>query len=119
MSEALATLRAGEGSLAHVYVPLVGPQVATACKPLAALSAPKWPLPCVCACVHGELRRGEEALVAELAGVQTDAGVAQQVAALVRGVGEALGAVRAGVRSPAPAARSRRMAEGVRVPQSV
>lgn len=91
----LPALVAGKRPFPHVNVPLVGPQVPAAGKTLAALRAAEGTLPRVRTGVHGELGGGEEALVAELAGMQSDSGVTQQVSALMRRVGETLGAVRA------------------------
>lgn len=119
VGEPLPALPAGKGPLPHVNVSLVGSQVPAAGEALTALSAAKRPLPCVCAGVHGELRGGEEALVAKLTGMQPDSRVAQQVSALVGRVGEALGAVRAGVRPSAPSAGSGGVAQGVGVSQCV
>lgn len=113
VSKPFTTLGAGKGPLPHVNVPLVSSQVPAPGKSLTALSAAKWPLARVCASVHGELGGSEEALVTELTGMQSDTCVAQQVPALVGGVGETFGAVRAGVRSSIPSTRSCGVVESV------
>lgn len=117
VGEPLAALVAGERPFPHVNVPLVSPQVPAASKTLATLRAAEGPLPCVRAGVHSELRGREEALVAELAGMQSHSGVPQEVPALMRRVGEALGAVRTRVRPPAAPARSGDVAQVVAVSQ--
>lgn len=76
VSEPLPTLCAGKGPLPHVHIPLVSPQVPAAGKALATLGAAERPLARVRASVHGELGGSEEALVAELTGVQSDSCVA-------------------------------------------
>lgn len=118
VGEPLPALIAGERPFPHVNVPLVSPQVAAASKTLATLRAAERPLPRVRAGVHSELGGCEEALVAELAGMQSHSGVPQEVSALMRRVGETLGAVRTGVGpSAAPAARGRDVAQVVAVSQ--
>lgn len=113
----LAALVAGERPFAHVNVPLVSPQVPAAGETFAALRAAERPLPRVRAGVYGELGGSEEALVAELAGMESDPGVAQEVSALMRRVGETLGAVWARVRPSAAPARGRQVAQVVSVSQ--
>lgn len=85
---------AGERPFPHVNVPLVSPQVPAASKTFATLRAAKRPLPCVRTGVYSELGGREEALVAELAGMQSDSGVPQEVSTLMRWIGETLGAIR-------------------------
>lgn len=113
----LPTLVASKRPFPHVNVPLVSPQVPAAGKTFATLGAAERPLPRVRAGVYGELGGSEEALVAELAGMQSDSGVTQEVSALVRRVGKTLGAVRARVRPSAAPARGREVAQVVSVSQ--
>lgn len=108
VGKSLSALVAGERPLPHVNVALVGSEVPAAGEALAALGAAKRSLPRVCAGVHRELRGSQEALFTELAGVQPDPRVPQKMPALVGGVGETLGAVRAGVRPSAPRSHGRR-----------
>lgn len=107
VSKSLSTLIASKGPLPHVNVALVGSQVPTAGKALPTLGTRKRSLPSMRAGVHGKLRGSEEALFAELTGVQTDTCVAQKMSALVGGIGKALGTVWAGVRSSAPCSNCR------------
>lgn len=113
----LPALVAGERPFPHVNVPLVSPQVPAAGKTFATLGAAERPLPRVRAGVYGELGGSEEALVAELAGMQSDSGVTQEVSALVRRVGETLGAVRARIRPSTAPTRGREVAQVVSVSQ--
>ncbi|TNN77699.1 hypothetical protein EYF80_011997 [Liparis tanakae] len=117
VGKSLPALGAGEGPLPHVHVPLVSSQVPAPGKTFTTLGAAERPLPRVRAGVHSELGGSEEALVTKLTWMQSDPRVAQQVSALVGGVGETLGAVRAGVRSAVPSAGSRRVAQRVCVSQ--
>lgn len=107
VSKSLSTLVASKGPLPHVNVALMGSQVPTTGKALSTLRTTKRSLPCMCAGVHRKLRGSEEALFAELTGVQPDTCVAQKMSALVGGIGKTLGAVWAGVRSSAPCSSCR------------
>lgn len=113
----LPALIAGKRPFPHVNVPLVSPQVPAASKTFATLRAAKRPLPRVRAGVYSELGGREEALVAELAGMQSDSSVPQEVSALMRWVGETLGAVRTRVRPSAAPTRGRDVAQVVAVSQ--
>lgn len=76
VGKSLSTLCAGERSLSHVNVPLVGSQVPASGETFPTLSAAERPFPCMCASVNSELRGSEEALVTKLAGMQSDPCVA-------------------------------------------
>ena len=76
VSKPFTTISTSKRPLPHVNIPLVGPKVPATRKSLTALGAAKRPLARVRAGVHGELRRREEALVAELTGMQSDSCVA-------------------------------------------
>lgn len=110
VGEPLPALIAGKRPFPHVNVPLVSPQVPAAGKTFPTLRAAKRPLPRVRAGVYSELGGREEALFTELAGMQSDSGMPQEMSALMRRVGETLGAVRTRVRPPAAATRSRNVA---------
>lgn len=94
VGEPLPALVAGKRPFPHVNVSLVSPQVPAAGKTFATLQAAKRPLPSVCAGVYSELGGREEALVTELAGMQSDSRMPQEVPALMGRVGETLGTVR-------------------------
>lgn len=102
VGKSLAALAASKRPFPHVDVALVGSQVPAAREALATLRTAKRSLPSVRAGVHRKLRRSEKALFTELTGVQADTGMAQEMPALMGGVGKALGTVRAGVRSARP-----------------
>lgn len=107
MSKSLATLVASKGPLPHVNIALVGSQVPTTGKALSTLWTAKRSLSCMRAGVHCKLRGSEEALFAELTGVQTHTCMAQKMSALVGGIGKTLGTVWAGVRSAIPCSSCR------------